>query len=192
VSKVGGEPWGCCAWPIIPWYSGPRDMVHCHGAEARYWKTICEAVSDELHLESIAERLCRQSDSWSGIGEETRDAPDPRRQRKRSALSWHLTGLASLSLAEVTMALFLQKLVVAFHTFLWPSYQVSGRTWWKHIAPLTHPFHNTTEGQTRLHCRSTHSQLSQAAIRSSGMWRQEMLPSNLHGCHFDSISSFSV
>jgi hypothetical protein len=23
------------------------------------------------------------------------------------------------------------------------------------------------------------------------MWRQEMLPSNLHGCHFDTISSFS-
>jgi hypothetical protein len=53
-----------------------------HGAEARYWKTICEAVSDELHLEGTAERLCRQFDSWSGIGEETRDAPDPLHQRK--------------------------------------------------------------------------------------------------------------
>jgi hypothetical protein len=56
----------------------------------------------------------------------------------------------------------------------------------------THPFHNTTEGQTRLHCRSTHSRLSQAAIRSPGTWRQEMLPSILHGCHFDTISSFSI
>jgi hypothetical protein len=46
--------------------------------------------------------------------------------------------------------------------------------------------------QIRLHCRSTHSRLSQAAIRSSGMWRQEMLPSILHGCHFDTISSFST
>jgi hypothetical protein len=43
-----------------------------------------------------------------------------------------------------------------------------------------------------LHCRSTHSRLSQAAIRSSGMWCQEMLPSILHGCHFDTISSFSI
>jgi hypothetical protein len=42
-----------------------------------------------------------------------------------------------------------------------------------------------------LHCISTHSRLSQAAIRSSGMWRQEMLSSILHGCHFDTISSFS-
>jgi hypothetical protein len=59
--------------------------VHCRGAEARYRKTICEAVSDELHLEGVVERLCRQSDSWSGVGEETRDAPAPPRQRKRSA-----------------------------------------------------------------------------------------------------------
>jgi hypothetical protein len=111
----------------------------CRGAETRYQKTICEAASDELHLEGVAERLCRQSDSWSGIGEETHDAPDPPCQ---------------------------------------------------HVAPSTHPFHNMTEGQTRLHYRSTHSWLSQAAIRSSGMWRQ-MLPSILHGCHFDTISSFS-
>jgi hypothetical protein len=104
VSKVGGEPWGSCAWPRIPWHSGLRGIVHCHSAEARYRKTICEAFSDELHLEGVAERLCRQSDSWSGIGEETRDAPDPPHQRKRSAFSWHLTGLASLSSAEVTMA----------------------------------------------------------------------------------------
>jgi hypothetical protein len=48
------------------------------------------------------------------------------------------------------------------------------------------------DGQTRLHCRSTHSRLSQAAILSSGMWRQEMLSSILHGCHFDTISSFSI
>jgi hypothetical protein len=37
-------------------------MAHCRGAEAKYRKTICEAVSDELHLEGVAERLCRQSD----------------------------------------------------------------------------------------------------------------------------------
>jgi hypothetical protein len=86
--------------------------------------------------------------------------------------------------------LFLRMLVVAFRTFLWPSYQVSDRTWYKHVAPSTHPLHDTTEGQTRLHCRSTHSRLSQAANCSSGMWRHEMLPSILHGCHFDTISSF--
>jgi hypothetical protein len=88
--------------------------------------------------------------------------------------------------------LFLQMHVVAFRTFLWPSYQVSGRTWCKHVAPLTLSFHNMTEGQTQLHCRSTHSQLSQAAICSSGMWHQEMLPSILQSCHFDTISSFSI
>jgi hypothetical protein len=54
-------------------------MAHCRGAEARYRKTICEAVTVELHLEDVAERLCRQSDSWSGVGEEIRDAPDPPR-----------------------------------------------------------------------------------------------------------------
>jgi hypothetical protein len=77
-------------------------MVHCRGAEARYQKTICEAISDELHIEGIAEWLCRQSDSWSGNGEETCDAPDPVHQRKQSVLSSHLTRLASLSSAEVT------------------------------------------------------------------------------------------
>jgi hypothetical protein len=34
-------------------------MAHCRGAEARYRKPICEAVSDELLLEGVAERLCR-------------------------------------------------------------------------------------------------------------------------------------
>jgi hypothetical protein len=58
-------------------------MAHCRGAEARYRKTICGAVSDKLHLESIVEQLCKQSDSWSGVGEETCDAPDPPRQRQR-------------------------------------------------------------------------------------------------------------
>jgi hypothetical protein len=40
--------------------------------------------------------------------------------------------------------------------------------------------------------RSTHSRLSQAATRSSGMWRQEMLPNILYGCHFDTVSSFCI
>jgi hypothetical protein len=62
-------------------------MGHYRGAEARCRKTICEAVSDELHLEGVAERLCRQYDSCSGVGEETRDAPDPLRQRERSSSS---------------------------------------------------------------------------------------------------------
>jgi hypothetical protein len=39
---------------------------------------------------------------------------------------------------------------------------------------------------------NSHSRLSQTATRSSGVWRPEMLPSILHGCHFDSISSFSL
>jgi hypothetical protein len=96
VSKVGWEPRECCACPRIPWHSGPRGMAHCHGAEARYRKTICEAVSDDLNLKGVAEQLCRQSDLWSGNGEETRDAPDPPRQRKWTTLSWHLIGLVSL------------------------------------------------------------------------------------------------
>jgi hypothetical protein len=62
-------------------------MAHCRRAEARYQKTICEVISDELHLKDVAEQLCRQSDSWSGIGEETRDAPDPPHQRKQSSSS---------------------------------------------------------------------------------------------------------
>jgi hypothetical protein len=92
----------------------------------------------------------------------------------------------------IDSTLFLRMLVVAFRTFLWLSYKVSGTNLCKHVAPLTHPFHNMTEGQTQLHSRSIHSQLSQAGIRSSGMWCQEMLPSILHGCHFDTICSFSV
>jgi hypothetical protein len=87
VSKAGGEPRECCAWPRIPWHSGLCDIAHCRGAEARYWKTICEAISVELHLEGVAEWLCRQSDSWSGTGEELRDALDSPRQRKRSSSS---------------------------------------------------------------------------------------------------------
>jgi hypothetical protein len=87
VSRAGREPRGCYAWPRIPLHSEPRGKAHCHGAEARYRKTICEAVSDELHLKCVAERLYRQTDSLSGVGEESHDAPDPPRHRKRSALS---------------------------------------------------------------------------------------------------------
>jgi hypothetical protein len=36
-------------------------MAHCRGAEARYRKAICEAVSDELHLEGVAELVMHQS-----------------------------------------------------------------------------------------------------------------------------------
>jgi hypothetical protein len=43
-------------------------MEHCRGAEARYRKTIYENVSDELHLEGIAERLCRQSIHGLALG----------------------------------------------------------------------------------------------------------------------------
>jgi hypothetical protein len=102
-------------------------------------------------------------------------------------LSWYLTGLFKSGIPLKCLGptqRFLRMLVVAFCTFLWPSYQVSGRTWCKHIAPSTHLFHNTMEG-------STCSWLSQAATRSSGMWRQKM-SSILHGCHFGTISSFCI
>jgi hypothetical protein len=62
-------------------------MVHCHGVEAGHWKTICEAVSDELHLEGVAEEFCRLSDLCSGLGEEIRDAHNLPLQRNRSAFS---------------------------------------------------------------------------------------------------------
>jgi hypothetical protein len=55
VSKAGGEPRGCCAWPRIPWHSGPRGMALCRGAEARYRKTTCEAVSDEF-ISNLSDR----------------------------------------------------------------------------------------------------------------------------------------
>jgi len=57
-----------------------------HGAEARYEKTICEAVSSELHLEGVVEPFCRQSGMCSGLGEEICGAPDLTYQRKQSAL----------------------------------------------------------------------------------------------------------
>jgi hypothetical protein len=119
-----------------------------------------------------------------------RGAEDRYRETICDAVSDELSGRRT-QMSWTDSTLFLRMLVVAFRAFLWPFYQVSGRTWCKHVAPSTHPFHNTTEGQTRLQCRSTHSRLSQAAIRSSGMWHQEMLPSILHGCHFDTFSSFS-
>jgi len=53
-----------------------------HGAEARYEKTICEAVFSELHLEGVVEPFCRQSGTCSGLGEEICGAPDLTCQRK--------------------------------------------------------------------------------------------------------------
>jgi hypothetical protein len=196
VSKAGGEPQGSCAWPRIPWHSGPRGMAHCRSAEARYWKTICEAISDELHLEGVAERSCRQSDSWSGVEEETCNAPDPPRQRKRSSSSmdtqpflnreYHWNVLDRLNAVCPNACCSISYVSVA----VLPSF-------WQNLMQTRCSFNTSVsqydgEGQTRLHCRSTHSRLSQTAIRSSGTWRQEMLPSILRGCHFDTISSFSI
>jgi hypothetical protein len=65
-------------------------------------------------------------------------------------------------------------------------------SFWQNLMQTRCSFNNNTEGQTRLHCRSTHSRLSQASIRFSGIWRQEMMPSILRGCHFDTISSFCI
>jgi hypothetical protein len=77
-------------------------MTHCRGAEARYRKTICEAVSDEMHLEGVAERLCRQSDSWSGVGEETRDAPDPHcLEMSKSHFDWRSVSQSVLASSPV-------------------------------------------------------------------------------------------
>jgi hypothetical protein len=65
------------------------------------------------------------------------------------------------------------------------------RTYCKHIAPSTHPFHSVTGGKTRLHCRSTHPWLNEPTTRFSGMWCQTMLLNILRGCHFD-MSSFAI
>lgn len=139
--KASEEPRGCCARRRILWHSEPRDMAHCRGAEAMYRKTICEAVSDTLLLECAEECFYRQFDSWPGLWEETRYAPDPPRQRKRSALSWRLTELASHSSAEVTTTYTIVTTFVlsrgcshkSMIHLLRPSFQLSGRTWCKHV-----------------------------------------------------------
>jgi hypothetical protein len=41
-------------------------------------------------------------------------------------------------------------------------------------------------------CTVDNLRLGQASTLSAGMWRQEMLPSALDGCHFDTICSFSI
>jgi hypothetical protein len=74
-----------------------------HYPIARYWKTNCQVISDELQLKYIGEHFRRQSDSCSGLGEEICDAPHPPCHRKQSALSLFLTRFALLSSTEVTM-----------------------------------------------------------------------------------------
>lgn len=68
-----------------------------HGAEARYEKTIFEAVSSELHHEGCVERFCRQSGTCSGLGEEICGAPDLTCLKAISIASSCWTGLPSLS-----------------------------------------------------------------------------------------------
>ena len=69
-----------------------------HGAEARYEKTIYEAVSSELHLEGgVVEPFCRQCGMCSGLVEEIHGAPDLNMSEKAisiASLCW--TGLPSL------------------------------------------------------------------------------------------------
>ena len=62
-----------------------------HGTMSRFRRqapeTICEAVSDKLHIEGVAEAFYRHSDSGCGLGEIIHDLPDPPCQRKQSAVS---------------------------------------------------------------------------------------------------------
>jgi hypothetical protein len=53
VRKAGGEPRGCCAWPRIAWHSGPCGMAYCHGAEARYQKTILRPFPTNCILKAL-------------------------------------------------------------------------------------------------------------------------------------------
>ena len=39
-------------------------------------ETMCGAIYDVMHLKGIGKLFCKQSDSHSGLGEETCDTPD--------------------------------------------------------------------------------------------------------------------
>jgi hypothetical protein len=170
-------------------------MAHCRGAKARYRKSICEAVpinciSKALQNGYVDSLIHDLSLGKKLVMHQILRVKESDHHRRWTCGHFYIGNTTQKSWTDST--LFLRMLVVAFRTFLWPSYQVFGRTWCTHVAPSTHPFHNTAEWQTRLHCRSTHSRLSQVAIRSSSMWRQEMLPSILYGCHFDNFCTFSI
>jgi hypothetical protein len=98
--------------------------------------------------------LVRAIDGWPVCGSSSMDV--------RPFLNWeyHSNVLDRLSAVSSNACCSISYISVAV-------YQVSGRTLCKHVAPSTHPFHNTMEGQTRLHCTSTHSRLSQAATCSA-------------------------
>lgn len=73
-------------------------MNSWHSAETGYEKTICEAVSNELHLAGVVEPFCRRSGTCPGLGEEIRGAPDLNKSEKAISIApLFLTGLASLS-----------------------------------------------------------------------------------------------
>jgi hypothetical protein len=83
--------------PRIPWHAGLRGVARYYGAEVRYWNNICKAVGDELHHEDIAEQqFTRQSDSFSGRGEEMYSALDLPRRNDHHCLIFN--GLLSLFL----------------------------------------------------------------------------------------------
>jgi hypothetical protein len=68
LGKEFPDPQGRVAWRIV--------VVQKPGT-GRPFPTNCIS-------KAFAERLCRQSDSCSGVGEETRDAPDPPRQKEKA------------------------------------------------------------------------------------------------------------
>jgi hypothetical protein len=141
VSKAGGEPHGCCAWPRIPWHSGLHDivMVQKPGTGRPFVRPfLTNCISKAL-----------QNRVWFMVWHWGRNSWCTRPSAPKKAISTVLTfdrtclafSMSQMSWTDST--LFLWMLVVAFHMFLWPSYQVSGRTWCKQNTLLLQHLHFT-------------------------------------------------
>jgi hypothetical protein len=195
MSKAGGEPRGCCAWPRIPWHSGPRGMVHCRGAEARSWSCISIAwhvPNDKLSSSAISLIIkCRfpriTALTWSTVS--LVRAVDGQPVCGSSSMDvwpflnreYHSNILDRLNAVSTNAYCSISYVSVAISLSFWQSLMQTHCSFSTSISQYN-------GGKKWLHCRSTHSRLSQAATRSSGMWHQEMLPSVLHGCHFNTTS----
>lgn len=127
ISKVGGELQGCCAWLL-------RDaQVASSRCRSQVPRTICKAVSGELHLEGVAEPFCRRSDTCGGLREEILEAPIFPIRKKQLAFLLFLTAISALLKLKChpivldRLSSVFRLLFIAFQAFLKSFYQFCSR-----------------------------------------------------------------
>jgi hypothetical protein len=177
VSKAGGEPRGCCAWPRIPWHSGSRGE-QILPTRVSFQDPVSVSLGKRhmtswVHQQSVwssnvgshgftaltrsTVSLVRAVDGWPVCGSSSMDV--------RPFLNWeyHSNVLDRLNAVSVNACCSISYVSLAVLPSFWQNLMQTR-------CSFNTSIHNTTEAQTRLDCRSTHSRLTSESSCHPLLW----------------------